>query len=214
MQGLQLMPGQPAGSRRRLGDRRGAVAVIFALSVVPLAMAVGLASDYSFYVKVQSQLNLAADTAAMQAVRVASEVSSINSDGTSMSPADYQTAVQTAGQQAGQQWFQAQMANLVNGSVPAGNIAVTVNYNPIGSRFTSSVSYTGTVPTNFGGLFRVANLNIGGASNAVISNSFVEVLMLLDNSGSMLIPSTSAGIAQMESATPCSTKGNSKGGVG
>jgi hypothetical protein len=40
------------------------------------------------------------------------------------------------------------------------------------------------------------------------------VLMLLDNSGSMLIPSTSAGIAQMESATPCSTKGLSQGGRG
>ena len=107
------------------------------------------------------------------------------------------------------------MGNLANGSVPASNIAVNVTYNATGgNRFSANVSYTGTVPTNFGGLFRVANLNIGGASNAVISNSFVEVLMLLDNSGSMLIPSTSAGIAQMESATPCSTKGNSKGGVG
>jgi len=97
MQWLQLMPGRAAGSRRRLGDRRGAVAMLFAISVVPLAMAVGLASDYSVYVKVQSQLNLAADTAAMQAVRVASEVSDTNADGTIKSASAYQADVQTAG---------------------------------------------------------------------------------------------------------------------
>ena len=142
MQGLQLMPRQPAGSRRRLSDRRGAVAVIFGLSVVPLAMTVGLASDYSVYVKVQSQLNLAADTAAMQAVRVASEV-----NGSKMSPSDFQSAVQTAGQQAGQQWFKAQMGNLVNGVVPDGNVVVNVTYNPMGSRFTSNVSYTSRLPS-------------------------------------------------------------------
>ena len=207
MRRLHLMPGRPAAPRWILGDRRGAVAVIFAVSVLPLAMAVGLASDYSFYVKVQSQLNLAADTAAMQAVRVASEVSSTNSDGSTMSSAQYQAAVQTAGQQAGQQWFQAQMGNLVNGSVPAGNIAVSVNYNPTGSRYTSNVSYTGTVPTNFAALFRIASFGVSGASTAVISNSFVEVLMLLDNSSSMLIPSTSADIQRLEAATPCSTIG-------
>ncbi len=210
MQGLQLMPTRLAGLRRRLGDRRGAVAVIFGLSVVPLAMAVGLASDYSVYAKVQSQLNLAADTAAMEAVRVASEVSDIDSNGNIKSASVYQTDVQTAGQQAGQQWFQAQMGNLANGSVPASNIAVNVTYNATGgNRFSANVSYTGTVPTNFGALFHAPSFNVGNGSGstAVISNTFVEVLMLLDNSSSMLIPSTAADIARLESATPCSTVG-------
>lgn len=202
MPGIHLISAWLAGLRVRFADCRGAVAVIFGLSVVPLAMVVGLATDYSFYVKVQSQLNLAADTAAMQAVRVASEV-----NGSNMTLVQYQAAVQAAGQQAGQQWFQAQMGNLVNGSVPASNIAINVSYNPNGSRFTSNVSYTGTVPTNFGALFRVASLNIGGVATAVISNSYVEVLMLLDTSSSMLIPSTSADIARLEGVTPCSTIG-------
>lgn len=212
---LQLIATRLAGLRARLAarlaaawtDRRGAVAVIFAVSVVPMAMVVGLATDYSFYVQVQSQLNLAADTAAMQAVRVASEVSSTNSDGSTMTTAQYQAAVQTAGAQAGQQWFQAQMGSLTNGSVPASNILINVNYNPTGSRYTSTVTYTGTVPTHFGALFRVNNFNVAGAANAVISNSFVEVMMLLDNSSSMLIPSTSADIQRMEAATPCATIG-------
>ena len=205
MRRIRLIALRLAALRTRLADRRGAVAVIFALSVVPLAMVVGLASDYSFYVQVQSQLNLAADTAAMQAVRVASEVSSTRSDGTTMTSAQYQAAVQTAGQQAGQQWFQAQMGNLANGSVPVGNIAINVTYNPTGSRFVSSVSYTGTVPTHFGALFRVNSFNIAGVASAVISNAFVEVMMLLDNSSSMLIPSTPADIKRMEAATPCAT---------
>ena len=200
-----------AGGRPWCADRRGAVAVIFAFSVMPLAMAIGLASDYSFYVKVQSQLNLAADTAAMQAVRVASEVSRLNGDGSVKSPADYQTAVQTAGQQAGQQWFQAQMGNLVNGVVPIGNIAVNVAYTASPSRFTSSVSYTGTVPTNFGGLFHVASFNVSGASSAVISNAYVEVLMLLDNSSSMLIGATTTDIVALQNATPCSTQSANEG---
>lgn len=210
MRRLQLIASRLAALRARFADRRGAVAVIFAMSVVPLAMIVGLASDYSFYAKVQSQLDLAADTAAMQAVRVASEVSATDSSGNPKSPSVYQADVQTAGQKAGQQWFQAQMANLVNGSVPASNVIVNVAYNSTSSnRFTANVSYTGTVPTNFGGLFGVPSFSIGNGSGstAVISNTFVEVLMLLDNSSSMLIPATLAGIVQMENATPCSKVG-------
>lgn len=198
---LQLIAARLAGLRTRLADRRGTVAVLFAISVVPLAMVVGLATDYSFYVKVQSQLNLAADTAAMQAVRVASEV-----NGNGMTTAQFQAAVQNAGQQAGQEWFKAQMGNLDQGSVPDSNIAVTVGYTASPRRFTSNVSYTGTVPTNFGALFNLSRFNIAGTASAVISNDYVEVLMLLDNSSSMLIPSTTADISRLEAATPCSAQ--------
>ena len=54
-------------------DKRGIVAVMYALMVLPLIMVVALAIDYSFYINAQAQLNLAADAAAMHAARVASQ---------------------------------------------------------------------------------------------------------------------------------------------
>ena len=184
-----------AASRGFARSRRGAVAVMFGLAVVPLAMSVGLAVDYGIYVRVRSQLNLAADTAAMEAVRVASKT---YGNGQSLA------AMQTAGQAAGTQWFKAQMGTLLSGIVPDSSINVAVSYVASPSRFTANVSYAGTVPTNFGGLFHVANLAVSGASTAVISNSYVEVLMLLDNSSSMLIGAKLSDIVALENATPCS----------
>lgn len=56
-----------------LEQRRGAVSILFATTAIPLAMCVGLAIDFSFYVQAQSQLTLAADAGAMHAVRIASQ---------------------------------------------------------------------------------------------------------------------------------------------
>ena len=55
-------------------DRRGAVALIFAGSLLPLVMLIGLSIDYSFYVQARSQLELASETAATEALHEASAV--------------------------------------------------------------------------------------------------------------------------------------------
>jgi Flp pilus assembly protein TadG len=62
---LQLIRSMTARCRRLplVLDRRGAVAVMFALCALPLVAMVGLAIDFSFYIQARSQLNLAVDAA-------------------------------------------------------------------------------------------------------------------------------------------------------
>lgn len=181
-------------------DDRAVVAMMFGICAVPLMLIIGLAIDYGFYQRAVTQLNIAADAAAMQAVRVASQA---YGGGSQTIPQIIQT-----GQTAGQQWFAAQAGVLNNASVPAGNIKVIVNYTTAPSQFTAAVTYNGTVTPFFGALAGVKTFPISGSANAVIGNSYVEVAMLLDDSGSMLIGSTPADIVAMEKATPCSTAAN------
>ena len=66
----------PAIGTARTGlanNKRGVIAVLFAMLLVPLIIVVAMGIDYSFFIVAQAQLNLAADAAAMHAVRVASQ---------------------------------------------------------------------------------------------------------------------------------------------
>ena len=174
-------------------DTRAAVSIIFATAAVPLAMAVGLAVDYSFYVQTQAQLNLAADSGAIHAVRIAS---SNFANGMSASRAG------TAGAAAGTQWFMAQLGNLTTAT--ATPTVPPVHYDASTSTFTSVVTYTATMKPHFGNLFQEATWSINGTSNAAITtNSFVEIDMLIDNSSSMLIGATPADIIALQNLTVC-----------
>ena len=176
--------------------RQGSVTVMFAGMAIPLVMVCGLAMDYSFYVQTQSVLDTAANTAALHAVRVAYqafETGSSASDATA------------AGNQAGQQWFNSQAGNVPN-LKSALNVTVSpVTYNANTSTFTDTVSYSGYVATHVGSILKITQQwPIGGTSSATISaSSYVEVMMLVDNSSSMLIGATPADIIKMENLTIC-----------
>jgi Flp pilus assembly protein TadG len=190
--------------RRVLRERRGAVAVLFALSLLPITLAVALAVDYSFYIEAQAQLNLAADAAALHAVRVASSAYA-NSGGTTTT-----AAAQAAGVTSGQQWFAAQVGTIGSATISPANVAVNVTYSASPPGFTATVSYSGTVSTHFG-KFIVSAWNISNTSTAVVQSAYVEFVMLLDNSSSMLLGATVADMLKMERLTPCSTESANEG---
>ena len=188
---------------------RAAVSIIFATAVIPLSMTVGLAVDYSFYAEAQAQLNLAADAAAIHAVRIASQ-DFINGQSYSAAGVD--------GAAAGQQWFAAQAGVLPDGAVNTVTIP-PVSYDAGTSTFNATVSYSGKIDTHFGGLFHIATWNIGGTASAVITtNSYVEISLLIDNSSSMLIGADVPDIRRLEWLTTCppqsftSTSNGSHGG--
>ncbi|WP_428375571.1 hypothetical protein [Lichenicoccus sp.] len=81
-----------------------------------------------------------------------------------------------------------------------------MTYNPSPSSFTALATYAGTVTVPFLGPLNLGTWPISGTATAVISNSYVEVLMLLDTSSSMLIGATTTDIVGLERATPCSTQ--------
>jgi Flp pilus assembly protein TadG len=180
-------------------DRRGVMAIMFAFALIPLIIVVSLAIDYGFAVQARSQLNLAADAAAMQAVRVASQ--SLNNGATVAQST-------TAGINAGQQWFAAQLGSLKTGTVPANNVNVALTYTASPGAFTANVTYSGTIQTQLGlsGILPTS-WSISGNATALVSNSYLEVLMMLDNSSSMQIGATSADIETLMALTACSSQG-------
>lgn len=189
--------------------RKGAVSVIFATAIIPLLMTVGLAIDYGFYNEADAQLQMAADAAAIHAARIASEL--VQKYGS-----DYIPQAQAAGEVAAEQWFKDQLG-IVPQSKAINLQTPVVKFDTTGKTVTASVNFSGIIITNFGNLFPKSiptwpNWPIAGQATAVITiPAHVEILMLLDNSSSMLIGDTEADIQAMETITPCSSESANEG---
>jgi len=142
--------------------RRGAVAMIFCLSLVPLVFLVALAIDYSFFAEARSQVQLAADAAVTHAVRAAAGTYSLELNQKIASGTATTDAI-AAGETAGGNWFKAQLGQLPTASIPttAPNSSCTGNTNPCvvvaaltsGAGFKGTVTYQGNYPTFFDRVF-------------------------------------------------------------
>ncbi len=173
--------------RAMLRERRAGVALVFALTLIPVLGLIGLAVDFGFVSQAKSQLNLAANSAAMSATMTAAEAFTAN-----------QPNYIAQGQAAGQQWFAAQTGTVANTAVKSPTVTVVQN----GGLFTGTVSYTASLPTFLGRLFGVSTVSMGGSSTASMpTKSYVSVNFLLDNSSSMLLAATPSGISTMNNAT-------------
>ncbi len=184
------------------GSRSGVTSLMFAIMAIPLILILGIAIDFSFYVGAQAELNLAADAAAMHAVRAA-EMAKSNG-----------TTPKIAGRLAGEEWFAAQ-AEVVPGVTLTGTgtplkADVVITYSP--PSYTATVSYSGTLNTIFGRIVGVPTWPIAGTAQSTISNNFVDIGIMIDNSQSMLIGSTTTDINNMNLATPCAVV-KTEGGV-
>jgi len=81
-----------------------------------------------------------------------------------------------------------------------------------GVAFTSIVTYSGTAPATFAGLFGISTLPIQGSVSVTLSlNAYINIAMLLDNSSSMLIGATSSDITTMQTITPCAPESTNSG---
>jgi Flp pilus assembly protein TadG len=192
---------------------RGAVAMIFALSLVPLVLIAALAIDYSFFAEARSQVQLAADAAVTHAVRAAAGTYSLELS-QSVAVATAKTDAIAAGETAGANWFAAQLGLLPTASVPSTspNSSCTGKANPCvvvaaltsGAGFSGSVTYQGNYPPFFDRIFKSnATWYIAGASNAQAQYNYVEIMMLIDTSASMLIGATPADITTLETYDVC-----------
>jgi Flp pilus assembly protein TadG len=199
-------------------SRRGAVAVIFALTLVPLVLLIALTIDFSFFTEARSQIQLAADAAATHAVRAATGTYSLETtDGVAVATA--QSDAIAAGETAGADWFQSQLGQLPTGYVPAAAngkadpyVLVTATTNPSG--FTASVNYDGIYPPFFNHLFAATqNWNVAGTSGASTQYSYVEILMMLDTSNSMLLGANPQDIQTMSTNTVCMTPAAVQAGI-
>ena len=168
---------------RFAADRKGNVAIIFALALVPMIFLTGMAMDYTLALRKNAQLNAAADAAALAAVTPAM-----------MAQPDANAIA------AATNLFNSKAANITGLNYSGANLAVTVNDN--GLNRTVTVAYTASSQNTFPGILNKATWPLSGSSQAkstVMPN--INFYLLLDSSPSMAIAGTSAGITTMVNNT-------------
>jgi len=176
-------------------DRKGNVAIIFALSLVPAVFLIGMALDFSSAMQRRSQLNAAADAAALAAVTPS-----------------MMTQSNAAAQTAGTNIFNAEASAMSGVSNTSPTVTVTSSNGDL-TRMVL-VSYSASSVNNFPGVLGQSTWTISGSSTATATAApNINFYLLLDNSPSMDLPATSAGITAMINATEnAPTNGGNAGG--
>lgn len=206
--------------------RRGATGIVFSLALLPLVLFVALAVDYSFLTEARSQVQLAADAAATHAVRAAAATYSLEINQGILTSTASSDAI-SAGKTAGRDWFAAQLGALptaylsstapnnscTGGTNPCVNVQALTNV----TGFSAAVTYQATYPPFFDAMgggttgpgpgphvfASTANWYISGTANAQAQYTYVEIMMLIDTSESMLIGATPTDIALLEKYDVC-----------
>ncbi len=178
---VRLLVGMMRQVHRFRRDDGGSMAIMMGLTAVPLIFAVGAGIDYGTANMAKAKLDAVADTAALSAV-------------------DHQaiTGTPTAAQTTAQDTFNAEAVNIPN--VAVSNVTATVTDSTTGR--TAVVNYTATKSNMFMGIFGHPSTTITGSSTAQAGlTTNINFYLLLDNSPSMNIAATSAGIQTMVNNT-------------
>jgi Flp pilus assembly protein TadG len=170
-------------------DRRGNVAIIFSLSLIPCVFLTGMGLDFANATQKRVQLNAAADAAALAAV-------------TPTMMGQSTTTATTAATNA----FNGVASNVTGVTSVTPTISVTSSNG--GLTRTVSVSYTANSTNNFPNVLKLltgstqSSWSISGSSTSTSTTSpNINFYLLLDNSPSMNIAATSSGISTMVSNT-------------
>jgi Flp pilus assembly protein TadG len=157
---------------------------MFAASLFPLSFLIGMGIDYTMASDRQAQLNGFADAAALAAVTP-----------TMMAQAD------SVAKTAATSTFNAQAQQLNQITYTPSNLTVSVSTDSTGKR-TATVAYTAASPTFFSSLLGTNQINLGGTSTATGGLApNIDFYLLLDDSPSMAIAATAAGITQLQNLT-------------
>lgn len=182
-----LLPNMKAAlcrlASRLYADRSGNIFIMMGFAIFPLMFAIGFGIDYSRAEKLETQLNAAADAAALAAV----DPSMISQSNT------VAAAAATA-------MFNAQAANLPGlASVTLGTpVFAAVATGSLGNPRTITLSYTGTSKNVFSGILGMATLPVSGTATASASlPPSINFFIALDTSPSMLLPTTATGISNL-----------------
>lgn len=166
-------------------DRAGTSAVIFAISLVPVVGILGLGLDYSGALARKARLDAAADAAAVSAIATARDY--ITTNGSSQTDPTLTNNAIAAGKSQGAKTFS------LNAASDFGTLAASPNVvlDRVGQTITSTVSYSATSPTSFGGLFGVRSFALGSSAGSSLTlGSYIDFYLALDVSGSMGLPTS------------------------
>lgn len=179
---MVLLENIAAFLRRWRNSQRGSYTIIFALSLVPMLIAIGATMDYSLAYRAKERLSDAADAAALAAV-------------------DYQTTLPAASV------AQATANNMFAGDIARytdiKNTTVTTTITDTSAGRTAVVNYSGKISTVMLGIIGQTTLTLSGSSTAGAGVPvYMDFYLLLDNTPSMGIGATTTDIATMVNNTP------------
>jgi len=159
--------------------------MMYALVAPILVFGGGAAIDYGRAAQIHTKLNAAADAAALAA----------------LTPSMLQQSTQTA-HDASVSMFNGLTEGIPGLTAHAPQVTVTVTVGTTSLIRNVTVSYSSSVNTIFAQVLRTNALPVSGVSEASAeAPPNVDLYVLLDNSPSMALPATAAGITRMESLT-------------
>jgi Flp pilus assembly protein TadG len=180
-----VSPVSTFGFDRLLRNRRGNVAMMYALVAPILVFGGGAAIDYGRAAQIHTKLNAAADAAALAA----------------LTPAMLQQSSSVA-QAAAVSMFNGLTDGIPGVTANATQVTVTVTVGATALIRNVSVSYSSSVNTIFAQVLKTPTLPVAGVSEASAqAPPNIDFYVLLDNSPSMALPATQAGITQMQNLT-------------
>ena len=173
-------------------DARANIAVTFAIATIPILTAVGCATDYSMAARMKTKLQSAADTASLASV-------SINSAGWTAASAMTSNGSVPAGITEANNMFNGNAATFSGYQ----NLSVSSTVTKTGAVLTSTVNFAADVPVTFMKVAGWTTMHITGSSTSTYSMPlYLDFYLMLDVSGSMGLPSTSAEAVRMQSINP------------
>ena len=176
-------------------NKRGNVAVITALATLPMVAAVGCVIDYTTATVIKTKLQAAADAASLATVSINSSVvttaKGMSGDGTVTGGSTYAT-----------NFFNANLAAAPE-DVGYTGLTPTATVTRTGMKVAATVSFTANVGTYFMGVMGFHNIAVSGTSTASYTlPTYINFYLMLDVSGSMSFPSTSAEQERLEQVNP------------
>ena len=173
-------------------DKRGNLAVIFAVACVPLISAIGCAVDYTRAVTIRSKLQAAVDAASVGSVARlspgATAAATMSSDGPIQAGVDDATKI-----------FNGNVSGMTGYTLNSFTPSVTKS----GVKIVSDIQFSADVPTMFLGVIGKSKMTVTGDSGAVNSlPPYLDFYLMLDVSGSMGLPSTDAEQTRLSQISP------------
>ena len=172
-------------------DRSGNFGVMTAILMVPLIGAAGLALDFGRALNVKSELEGAADAAAVGAI---SEKSAAVAQAMAMSN---DGSVSLDATEARALFF-----GQISGNLSSLAVNVAIDIVKTGGMLTSQVTYSTDVPTTFMSVLGRDTMPVSGTATAAYQTpAFMDFYMLLDNTPSMGVGATPTDVTNMKYAT-------------
>jgi Flp pilus assembly protein TadG len=203
----------PAASRRsrigrqlrRLRDERdGNVLMVFALALVPLIGLTGLGVDYVRGINYRTHFDRAADAATITAIATARDYISNNPN----NEANPTPAALALGKTRGLAAFRVNAGPMLNSMPLEPNLSVTRTAGVVSATLSYASNYESPFSRVLGNLTSIA---VAGTSNSSLTlGNFADFYLLLDTSGSMGFPTSSAAQVAFAKMNPdmADAKGN------